>query len=59
MKFLVVNLVFFVFSSSVFANTINLKLHEKIEQAQQYLTSTEKNISNELKLHYIICINEN
>jgi len=47
MKFLVVNLVFFVFSSSVFANTINLKLHEKIEQAQQYLTSTEKNISNE------------
>jgi biopolymer transport protein ExbB len=47
MKYLLFNLLLIVFSSSVFANTIQLQLQEKIEQAQKHLTATEKKVANE------------
>ena len=47
MKYLLSSLIFVVFSGSISANTIQLQLQEKIEQAQKHLTVTENNVANE------------
>lgn len=49
MKYLLSGLVLVVFSGSISANTIQLQLQEKIEQAQKHLTVTEKSVANERK----------
>ena len=47
MKYLLSSLIFVVFSGSISANTIQLQLQEKIEQAQKHLTITEEYTTHE------------